>query len=187
MLKYCLDNDRRFGVVLIREGVEAGGEATPFDVGTVARINQLGAPSRGSLPITVVGEQRFRISKIDRSKSYLMGEIDVLKEDDGSAVDKAILGQAASEAQRFLSTMLAAQGAWYSAMRIPDDALVLSYFIGILASSAPERSRQRLLAADSTEARLQAGIALLEEETRRIQALIMRAGPGSDESRFSMN
>ena len=72
-------------------------------------------------------------------------------------------------------------------MRIPDDALVLSYFIGILARSAPERSRQRLLAADTTEARLQAGIALLEEETRRIQALIMRAGPGSDESRFSMN
>ena len=75
-------------------GVEAGGEATPFDVGTVARINQLGAPSRGSLPITVVGEQRFRISKLDRSKSYLMGEIEVLKEDDGSAVDKAVLGQA---------------------------------------------------------------------------------------------
>ena len=187
MLRHCLDNDRRFGVVLIREGVEAGGEATPFDVGTVARINQLGAPSRGSLPITVVGEQRFRISKLDRSKSYLMGEIDVLKEDDGSAVDKGILKHAASEAQRFLSTMLAAQGAWHSAMRIPDDALVLSYFIGILARSAPERSRQRLLAADTTEARLQAGIALLEEETRRIQALIMRAGPGSDESRFSMN
>ena len=119
MLKYCLDNDRRFGVVLIREGVEAGGEATPFDVGTIARINQLGAPSRGSLPMTVVGEQRFRISKLDRSKSYLMGEIEVLKEDDGSAVDKAVLGQANSEAQRFLSTMLAAQGAWHSACAYP--------------------------------------------------------------------
>ena len=187
MLRYCLDNDRRFGVVLIREGVEAGGEATPFEVGTVARISQLGAPSRGSLPITVVGEQRFRIAKLDRSMSYLSGEIEVLEEDDGSSVDKAILDQAVSEAQRFLSTMLAAQGAWHSAMRIPEDALVLSYFIGILASSAPERSRQRLLAADDTAARLQAGIALLEEETRRYEASIMRAGPGRDESRFSTN
>jgi hypothetical protein len=102
-------------------------------------------------------------------------------------VDKAVLGQANSEAQRFLSTMLAARGAWHSAMRIPSDALVLSYFIGILASSAPERSRQRLLAADTTTARLKAGIALLDEETKRVQASIMRAGPGSDESRFSMN
>ena len=121
-------------------------------MGTVARITDLGAPSRGSLPISVVGEQRFRILKLDRSMSYLSGEIEVLEEDDGSTVDQDILGQAVSEAQRFLSTMLAAQGAWHSAMRIPNDALVLSYFIGILANSAPERSRQRLLAADDTTA-----------------------------------
>ena len=187
MLRHCLDNDRRFGVVLIREGVEAGGAATPYDVGTVARITDIGAPSRGSLPISVVGEQRLRILKLDRSMSYLSGEIEVLEEDDGSTVDQDILGQAVSEAQRFLSTMLAAQGAWHSAMRIPNDALVLSYFIGILANSAPERSRQRLLAADDTTARLQAGIALLEEETRRFEASIMRTGPGRGESRFSTN
>ena len=187
MLRHCLDNDRRFGVVLIREGFEVGGDAKPYDVGTVARISQLGAPSRGSLPITVVGEQRFRISKLDHSKSYLAGEVEVLEEDDGSTVDRATLDHAVAEAQRFLSTMLAAQGAWHSAMRIPEDALVLSYFIGILASAAPERSRQRLLAADTTAARLQAGVALLEEETRRYQSSIMRTGPGRDESRFSTN
>ncbi len=173
--------------MLIREGVEVGGDAIPFDVGTIARINHLGSPVRGAMPLTVVGEQRFQLLDLDRSKSYLSAHVEVLAEDDGASVDQKVFLAARSAAKRFVSTMLASRGSWSAGLRIPSDPLVLSYFIGILASSAPERSRQRLLEAESASARLVAGAALLEEETERLDDSIMRAGPGPKESRFSAN
>ena len=69
MLKECLDADRRFGVVLIKSGVEAGGPAEPHPVGTVARIESIGAPTRSGLPLDLVGERRFRVLSLDRSKA----------------------------------------------------------------------------------------------------------------------
>ena len=187
MLRGCLEEDRRFGVVLIREGVEVGGDAVPYSVGAVARISQLGTPSRGVMPLTVVGEQRFRILELDRSKSYLSAQVEILTEDKGEPVEAHVLREADAGAKRFVSTVLASRGAWSSQLRIPDDPLVLSYFIGILATSAPERARQRLLEAASTSERLIAGAAMLEEETERLKNSIMRSGPGLEESLFSSN
>ena len=38
MIKFCLENESEFGVVLIKEGEEVGETATPYEVGTAARI-----------------------------------------------------------------------------------------------------------------------------------------------------
>jgi hypothetical protein len=63
----------------------------------------------------------------------------------------------------------------------------LSYFMGMVAGSAPVRSLQVILEAESLGARLQAGVALLEEETGNMRNLFMRAGPGRERSLFSSN
>jgi hypothetical protein len=61
LVKRCMRDGSGFGVVLIREGQEAGGPATSFEVGTYARIVDFSQQPDGLLGIRALGERRFRI------------------------------------------------------------------------------------------------------------------------------
>ena len=61
MLKGCLRDNQPFGVCAIREGSEVGAPATPYDVGTLARIGDWEMPQLGLFHIVATGEGRFRI------------------------------------------------------------------------------------------------------------------------------
>jgi len=71
LVRRCLRDDSGFGVVLIREGVEAGGLADTFDVGTYARIVDFSQQPDGLLGISAVGERRFRILERRRARDGL--------------------------------------------------------------------------------------------------------------------
>ena len=57
--------------MLIREGVEAGGPALTFDVGTYARIVDFSQQPDGLLGIHAAGERRFRILARRRERDGL--------------------------------------------------------------------------------------------------------------------
>ena len=61
MLKACLRDSQPFGVCAIREGSEVGAPATPYDVGTLAKIGEWEMPQLGLFHIVATGERRFRI------------------------------------------------------------------------------------------------------------------------------
>src|SRR5438034_6137095 len=61
MPKACLKDGTPCGVCAIREGREVGSPATPFDVGTTAKIAEWDMPQLGVLQVVAVGEARFRI------------------------------------------------------------------------------------------------------------------------------
>ena len=61
MIGRCMREGSSFGVALIREGVEAGGEARTVEIGTTARIVDFERLQDGLLGITAVGERSFRI------------------------------------------------------------------------------------------------------------------------------
>jgi Lon protease-like protein len=61
MIGRCMRTGTQFGVVLIRSGVEAGGPADTFDVGTLAQIVDFDQMPDGLLGITTRGTARFRI------------------------------------------------------------------------------------------------------------------------------
>ncbi len=102
MVDRCIERGEPFGVVLLREGREAG----PFRgqvaaVGTTAIIRRAGAYPDGRLDILTVGQQRFRLEGVDNvSEPYLVGRISLLDEPTGPmpAVDE----QAQRVGQRFL-------------------------------------------------------------------------------------
>jgi Lon protease-like protein len=71
LVKRCLREDSGFGVVLIREGVEAGGPAQTFDVGTYARIVDFSQQPDGLLGIRAHGQARFRILERRRARDGL--------------------------------------------------------------------------------------------------------------------
>jgi Lon protease-like protein len=71
LVKRCLRDDSGFGVVLIREGVEAGGPALTYDVGTYARIVDFSQQPDGLLGIRALGQVRFRILERRRARDGL--------------------------------------------------------------------------------------------------------------------
>lgn len=71
LVSRCLRDGSGFGVVLIREGAEAGGPALTFDVGTYARIVDFSRQDDGLLGIRAQGERRFRILERRRARDGL--------------------------------------------------------------------------------------------------------------------
>jgi uncharacterized protein len=72
LVRRCLREDSGFGVVLIREGDEAGGGHTDTcDVGTYARIVDFSGEPDGLLGIEARGERRFRIHARRRARDGL--------------------------------------------------------------------------------------------------------------------
>jgi Lon protease-like protein len=79
MISRCMKDDMPFGVVLIREGREAGGAATTWDVGTLARVADWYQGSDGLLGITAIGTERFRLLSAERQADGLnVGEVAVI-------------------------------------------------------------------------------------------------------------
>ncbi len=59
LIKDCLANDTPFGICALRAGQEVGEPATPFEVGTQARIIQWDMPQPGIFHVLVEGEERY--------------------------------------------------------------------------------------------------------------------------------
>jgi uncharacterized protein len=82
LVRRCLRDGSGFGSVLIREGVEAGGPALTFDVGTYARIVDFSQEPDGLLGIRAAGERRFRILERRRERDGLnVATVEWLPED----------------------------------------------------------------------------------------------------------
>jgi Lon protease-like protein len=61
MVAHCLEQDARFGVVLIERGSEVGGGDTRFHVGTVAQIVQAARAPDGRFSLATVGTDRIDV------------------------------------------------------------------------------------------------------------------------------
>ena len=81
MIGACMRNDSPFGVLLIREGSEAG-PASTFEVGTLARITDFYQGSDGLLGVTAIGDRRFRLLSAERQADGLnVGVVELLPEE----------------------------------------------------------------------------------------------------------
>jgi Lon protease-like protein len=71
LVRACMRTGSGFGIVLIVEGVEAGGPVSTSEVGTYARIIDFSQQPDGVLGIHAVGERRFRILARRRARDGL--------------------------------------------------------------------------------------------------------------------
>jgi Lon protease-like protein len=76
MVNRCISQRKPFGVVLILEGVEAGGSAEPCAVGCSAEIVKVERLPDGRMNIVAVGQDRFRIVDTNQQQLYLQGEVE---------------------------------------------------------------------------------------------------------------
>ncbi|HVT66476.1 MAG TPA: LON peptidase substrate-binding domain-containing protein [Trebonia sp.] len=85
---------RRFGVIAIRQGREVGetGVTALYEVGCVAAVRQIVSHADGRFDLATVGTERFRLLRVDDSRPYFQGEIELLPDEPAPGADGAGTG-----------------------------------------------------------------------------------------------
>jgi len=149
MVSRCMKSETPFGVLLIKDGEEAG-TATTYEVGTLAKITDFYQGSDGLLGITACGGQRFRLMSNERQHDGLnIGEVELIEAEAALALPEKFRGL-----PDMLSHILDDLGRLYEAHdRQYDDAVWVTYrFLEILPIDLEQK--QLSLESSDTLARL---------------------------------
>lgn len=174
MLRDCLDDDSRFGVSLIREGMEVGGPAVPHEIGCVARINQVNRIESERFFVSAFGEARFRLLEIVHRVPYLTARVEILDDEEGGEPASAeLVADATAAFSDYARHSVGLSGGWVRRTRVPTDPAALSYHIA-KSLQTDLADKQRLLESETAAARLRTEIAMMERDSailRRRMAL----------------
>jgi Lon protease-like protein len=176
---------RRFGVVAIVEGAEAGGTASFRAVGCVAEVREVRPYPDGRLDVVARGRERFRVESIVQATPYIVAEVNTLEEPEGPAAEGR-MAKARSLFVRYLRVLLALAGeSEPTTVEVPEDPVAASYmFAAGLQVGLDEK--QQLLAVESATERLRAEIRLLRREVALL-AHLNEHGPAPMAGPFSLN
>ncbi len=152
MVSRCLKGGHGFGVVLIREGREAGGPASTAAIGTMARIVDWDQGEDGLLGVTAHGQGRFRLHGARVQDDGLnLGQVEFLAPE-----TRLPIALRHARLARLLETVLSDLGPLYDAIEKDyEDASWVGYRLAeLLPIAMPDK--QALLELEDAEARLDA-------------------------------
>src|SRR3984893_9475589 len=148
MMRDCRRSSTTFGIVAIRSGQETGGGAVPFEVGTLAQLDEIEELPDGGYNLTVVGASRFHIDAYSHQRPYLVGSVHYLQDIPASGADTERLAAAVTTAFRGYASQLRGIGQEDPVeIGLPTDPELLSYLVAA-AMQVETAQRQRLLEID---------------------------------------
>ena len=172
MINRCLDESLAFGVVLIKEGPEVGGDALPHRVGTAARIVKVDRQSDGRMNIQVVGTRRFRIEELNHDRPYLSGRVRHFPVTDGDTKRaRERVHQVRPKIMRYVELLTKATGVQLKLDRLPEDATSLAFLTAIILQVRSE-DKQRLLTLPGVPQLLELGNYFLGRELQLLDHMI---------------
>jgi uncharacterized protein len=168
MINRCLEESRPFGVVLIHEGQEVGGEALPYGVGTTAIIAGISRLEGGRMNVVAVGGERFRLGAVRRDLPYLVGTAESWPLT-GAETDQArdAVRPVRALLREYLDLVMQAQGEAIELGEIPTEPLSLALLVAV-ALQLPMSQKQELLVQASV-----ADLLLAERTILRRERLIL--------------
>ena len=169
MVQDCLDTDSKFGIVLIKEGQEVGGNAVPHKVGTLARITKIRKLPQNRLYLTAVGETRFNIIELIQDKAYLEGLVEIHNPPPAEDIEEQALKEARTAAFRHLKAIVSMNGGWVKKAQtpLPTDPDQLSFFLAQLIQGS-NKVRQTILEEASIKKRIEIALFHLQTESKNI-------------------
>jgi hypothetical protein len=174
------EQERRFGVVAIREGREVGADGVTalHEVGCVAQLRRVTPYDDGRFDIVATGAERFRLTGLADGAAYATGLVELLPDELGPVDEAALLDRAVRTAFRtYVAALAQARGEdELEVGDLPGDSLVLSYVVAASVVVDLE-DRQRLLAEPDGVARLRAELALLRREATLLRTLTALPAP----------
>jgi len=172
MIARCIEEERPFGVLLIREGQEVGETAVPYQVGTatvIARATQL---EDGRMNIITIGLERFRLRAVRHDLPYLVGDAEPWPLT-GAATEQAREQVEPMRAlfRQYLSFLAQAEGHKIKIEEVPTDPQTLALLIAITLQVPMDR-KQRLLDQPTVAKMLLAERAILLREQLLLDYII---------------
>lgn len=183
------EEQRRFGVVAIREGREVGADGVTalHEIGCVAQLRRVEPYEDGRFDIVTTGAERFRLTGLDTDGPYLTGLVDYLPDDMGPADEAPLLDRAVRAAfLDYLAALGAANGDEIEVPDLPDSSLVLSYLVAATVLLDLD-DRQALLAAPDGTTRLTAELRVLRREGTLLRVLTAAPSPDLARGPISLN
>ena len=176
MIGECLEGDRLFGVVLIRNGCEALGPlAEPHTVGCTARIMEVEPLEEGRMQITTVGEQRFRILSLIYDLPYLVGMVEFhpivveSPEELISAADKLT-----PKVRQYINLLKQIEAVDLDPDSLPQDPLMLGHLAPVLLQMPPIEKQDLLISESALELLLSTN-RIYSREIAFLRAIITRS------------
>jgi len=194
MIGKCLHERRPFGVVLIRQGVEALGPLPePNTVGCTAFISQVERLQQGRMNIDVIGQRRFRIVSLEADLPYLHGQVEhyPLLEDDPPA-QETLANRLRPWVVRYLDHLSRLGEETLQAEHLPEEPAPLAYVAATLLQISAAQ-KQELLSIEKGTTLLAELRVIYRSELAILKAIGQLPGPemGSDPNRdqgsFSLN
>jgi uncharacterized protein len=186
MIADCLDEGHSFGVVAIREGRETG-PATPYEVGTLAKIVRIDRLDDGRMNMLLMGASRFEILRTSDERPYLRGQIHIIPEagDDPEATAR-LTETAAITFRQYSSLLRELAGQEADDAEPPMEPELLSYLIAAaLNLQVPEK--QSLLAERRTDTRLVLELRMLRKEIVLLKQMVAHATTMAGTVRNALN
>jgi Lon protease-like protein len=175
MMRDCQRASTTFGIVAIQSGQETGGGAVPYQVGTLAQIDEIEELPDGGYNLAVVGASRFHIDSVSHHRPYLVGSVHYLQDIPTPADDTERLAAAVTLAFRGYAGQLRGIGQEDPfEFGLPSDPELLSYLVAA-AMQVETAQRQRLLEIDGTADRLTACLRLLRREAALLDRMLVRS------------
>lgn len=146
MINRCVQLKQPFGVVLIRDGLEVGGDADPFDIGTTADIQSVLKWPDGRMLLAAQGGQRFRITEIVQREPYLVAHVEFLP-DELSSEAVTMAAEVRELYAKHREALMHATGVDQDLGELPEDPIAISYQLSAQFKII-NASKQQLLEAD---------------------------------------
>lgn len=145
MIDRCVAEQLPFGVLLIKEGREVGGDAIPHTVGTAARIVRVERMDDGRMNITAVGGQRFRVKEFHSDQRYLTGTVEHYPiVNGGTRLADEIAHRVRPRLIEYVEMLSRASQQQLKLDRLPEDATTLAFMVAI-AMQLGHTDKQALL------------------------------------------
>lgn len=166
MVQECLVGGDPFGVVLIREGQDVGEPATPFQIGTTARIRAVDRLDDGRMNILCTGESRFVLNALHHDRVFLTGDAELWPWEplppDEVEPRQTQLGRLLSV---YMNRLAEAMNQIVHISNLPDNIATLAN-LSAIALQIPQHEKQDLLALSSVRELVDGCIDLLQREIR---------------------
>lgn len=170
---------RRFGVIAIRSGREAGPSLPDLHaVGCAAQVRSVTSYSDGRFDVVTYGVRRFRLLGLDTdSKPFLVGRVQWLPEPEGdSGRASALVPPVRTAMLGYVERLVATGEAEVDLPELPTEPLALSYLVAA-ALLLPLTERQVLLESPDAASRLRRVLGLLRRETVLLEQLAAVSAP----------
>jgi Lon protease-like protein len=171
MIGRCLEEQRPFGVVLIRSGPEIGGPAVPHSVGTTAVIANVKRLDDGRMNLIAVGQERFRVAEVVRQEPYLVARVAPLVDEAPEAWVTPLAEEVRTALIRYLRDLFTILDQPYEELQVPTEPGRLS-LVTSAVMQIPMGERQILLEMTDVAARLAQEREWLAREMEKQQTLM---------------